>query len=392
MTATTTVRTGHHTHRVDAATMVVAIWSAGFTLLGLWWVFHPAAWPFRRDVSAGTILAHVDPRLGAILFTAFVFAGLLTTPLLRGGDRPKPLRGLLFGVAVVEATTFTVLVPDIRALAMLGYALALTLPALVAGFLVVGALRHRSLRVLLLVLAGIVATGVVTGFANGDVLSHLAVEMSSGLAAKGPTLLAAPGVLVGGVAWTLVALTTFRRDRGRCTVCGRRGAAWTRADAAARWGRRATLVAALCPLPYALMRMSWLTPWPMGVTAGGLAGAPEIRLFGVCLGLAAFAGAVLTTGLVRRWGERWPFWVPRLAGRPIPWQVVVVPAAIVTFALAAAAQSMTVLTVDALRAGDTDTLYLFGVLPFGIWAPALGAATLAYWYRRRGRCDMCGVA
>lgn len=392
MTATTSVRPGHHTHRLlDRAVTAVAIWSAGFTLLGLWWAFHPGAWPFRRDVSAGTVLAHVDPRLGAILFTAFAFAGLLAAPLLRRGDRPKPLRRLLFGVAVVEAIAFTVLVPDIRALAILGYALALTLPLLLAGFLVAGAIRHGALRVLLLVLAGVVAMGVMTGFANADVIAQLATEMSTGLAAKGVTLLAAPGVLVGGVAWTLVAVGAFRRDRGRCTVCGRPGAAWTRPVAAARWGRRATVVAALCPLPYALLRLTWLTPWPLGFTAQELADAPAIRLFGLCLGLAALAGAVLTTGLVSRWGERWPFWVPRLAGRAIPWQVAVVPAAVVTFGLAAAAQNMTVLTADALRAGDTDTLYMFGVLPFGIWAPALGAATLAYWYRRRGTCGGCGA-
>src|SRR3712207_8084776 len=46
---------------------------------------------------------------------------------------------------------------------------------------------------------------------------------------------------------------------------------------AARWGRVATLVAAACALPYFGLRMLWLTPWPLDLTAEDLAASPETR-------------------------------------------------------------------------------------------------------------------
>src|SRR5918997_5241958 len=107
----------------------------------------------------------------------------------------------------------------------------------------------------------------------------------------------------------------------RIVLGGRDGAtrpAWTRPEAAARWGRVAVVVAALCALPYGLLRMTWLTPWPVGMDPAELVAVPEMRLHGLLLGSAALAGAVLTTGLVARWGEVWPRWMPVVRGRPVP--------------------------------------------------------------------------
>jgi hypothetical protein len=84
-----------------------------------------------------------------------------------------------------------------------------------------------------------------------------------------------------------------------------------------RHRRRLTIVAALGPVPYALARATWLTPWPQfGGPVEDM--PPEVRLWGLLLGGAAALGAVLTIGLIRPWGEVFPRWMPGLAGRPVP--------------------------------------------------------------------------
>jgi hypothetical protein len=70
-------------------------------------------------------------------------------------------------------------------------------------------------------------------------------------------------------------------------------------------GEVAVVIAAVCALPYGLMRLTWLTPWAL---FGGSepASSPEIRLHGLLLGFAALVGAILTTGLVARGARSGP--------------------------------------------------------------------------------------
>jgi hypothetical protein len=42
------------------------------------------------------------------------------------------------------------------------------------------------------------------------------------------------------------------------------------------------------------------------------------------------AGAFLTLGLVQRWGEVFPRWVPFLSGKRVPPAMAIVPASLVT--------------------------------------------------------------
>jgi hypothetical protein len=107
----------------------------------------------------------------------------------------------------------------------------------------------------------------------------------------------------------------------------------------------------------------------VGGSADLLTAEPEIRLHGLLLGLAALAGAVLTTGLISRWGEVWPRWVPVVRGRPVP--VAAVP-----------------LSVMVVASGSPVLLLVF---PFLVWGPALGAAVLAYALRRRGEAGRTGT-
>lgn len=142
------------------------------------------------------------------------------------------------------------------------------------------------------------------------------------------------------------------------------------------------VIAAVRALPYGLVRLAWLTPWPLGGDAAELAAHPEMRLHGLLLGLAALAGAVLTTGLVAGWGEVWPRWLPVLRGRPVPVAAAVVPGTLVATLFTVAAIPFSAM---AISSGMPEVLFYF---PFPVWGPALGAAVLAYALRRRG--DMAG--
>jgi hypothetical protein len=117
----------------------------------------------------------------------------------------------------------------------------------------------------------------------------------------------------------------------------------------------------------------------LGLPAGtDLSAVPQVRLQGLLLGGAALAGAVLTTGLVARWGEVWPRWMPGLRGRPVPVAAAVVPATLVALLISSAAVSMVMMSFE-------DGLWWFLlVFPLPVWGPALGAAALGYALRRRG--------
>ncbi|MFY1693041.1 hypothetical protein [Plantactinospora sp. WMMB782] len=87
----------------------------------------------------------------------------------------------------------------------------------------------------------------------------------------------------------------------------------TRAAAPAPWAVWAAYAVPLCVLPSAVWRVSLVftdetaTTWYM-----------------IFLSTLSMVLALSTLGLVHRWGERVPRWVPLLGGRPIPARPVVV--------------------------------------------------------------------
>ncbi|MFC6022070.1 hypothetical protein ACFP2T_38645 [Plantactinospora solaniradicis] len=151
----------------------------------------------------------------------------------------------------------------------------------------------------------------------------------------------------------------------------------TEPAAAARWGRFLTWAAALCPLPYALTRLSWLTPWPIGASAETLAHHPGLRIFGLALALAGEGGTWLTLGLIRPRGETFPARLPFVGGRPVPIPAAVIPGLLVAAMLTIAGHST---LQQAIITGDYQLVLL---IPFPLWGPLLAAATLGYWLRRR---------
>lgn len=207
-------------------------------------------------------------------------------------------------------------------------------------------------------------------------------------------------VLVGTVLLAVGAVRYARRTVGACERCGRRpGGAdptWTTPAAAARWGRTAALVAAAIPAFYAVTRLAWALGIPLGFDRAHLDELQGIQLIGpIGLGTFALLGAVLTLGLYQRWGEVFPRWMLGLAGRRVPVGLAVWPASLVAVVVMPAGISM----IGMFAAGgpvsaDLATNWAAIVPEFfwPLWSVALGAATYAYWLRRRGTCRTCGRA
>jgi hypothetical protein len=106
-------------------------------------------------------------------------------------------------------------------------------------------------------------------------------------------------------------------------------------------------------------------------------------------------------GLVQRWGEVFPRWMIGLAGRRVPIALAVVPASLASVLLAVGGIGIWSLSgqmvANLVAAGAEGTRLLgeviFQVGPtllFPVWGAALAVATLGYYYRRRGPCEVCG--
>jgi len=344
--------------------LVAACWSAGAVALGSWWWLRSADYPFARPGDDGfpTLL---DLLPGTITAPVLVGTGLLglAAVLFRS-------RALQVAVGAVVAVAFGLLAAGVAPLAMTGYAMAMFGPVVLAATLVAGAWRWRGGPVAVAVMVGIGAVAWFTGIADGAVLSRYAGVISGSAAKFGPPA-ALTYLLAGAVLWGILALRT--------ALGGNRRPGWAAPAAAARWGRVAAFVAAACALPYFVLRMLWLTPWPLDLTVDDLAASPETRLHGLLLGLAALAGAVLTLGLISRWGEVWPRWMPVVRGREVPVAAAVVPGTLVAVLLTAAAVPM---VVQAITERSYGLLLIF---PFWLWGPALGLAVLGYAWRRDDR-------
>ncbi|MGW7435917.1 hypothetical protein [Streptomyces sp. NPDC054849] len=157
--------------------------------------------------------------------------------------------------------------------------------------------------------------------------------------------------------------------------------------------RRLAGLASLTVLPSCVWRLMIAAGIPMGWGPGSdlhhayYPGRESLVLIFVsvlqeCLGL-------LSLGLVQRWGEELPRWIPRLGGRRFhPWMAVV-PAALGAIALT----GITVLgasTWSEVNAANPEAptglgLWVFNLsyAPLLLWGPLLGILTIAYWRRRR---------
>ncbi|MFI6320031.1 hypothetical protein ACIBG8_21020 [Nonomuraea sp. NPDC050556] len=161
---------------------------------------------------------------------------------------------------------------------------------------------------------------------------------------------------------------------------------WTSPESAARWGRWAVYVAVTVPLIYCSTRWAWALGIPLGVDreflVEGAKDAPGIWLAGAYLATFGALGGLLTLGLIQRWGEVFPRWIPFLRGRRVPPKLAVVPATLVAIIIAEAGFTY----LRKALSGEWLMEEWGAWLPetfWPVWGGALAAAALAYHLRRR---------
>lgn len=164
-----------------------------------------------------------------------------------------------------------------------------------------------------------------------------------------------------------------------------------RGSVAPRWARRAATLAVLTTLPSATWRVAMVLGVPVGVDEQvrreqySLPGWGTLYVLGLDLLLVGLA--LLTLGLVQRWGEVTPRWMPFLGGRRVPPLAAVIPAGVGSVALTWLWVT-TFLNFDQI--GDYYGLYgveravvLVSYSPLLLWGPLLAAVTVSYARRRR---------
>ncbi|TDU91442.1 hypothetical protein EV138_5048 [Kribbella voronezhensis] len=324
---------------------LAAVWTFLYGVLGVYWTAGGASYPFAKvddDHSTASLLegtpAHVvAPVLAAVGFTGAAVAVVMTF------KRSKAFEAF----AVVLAVVLALLIPDYTLLAMVAMA-----PALI-------------------VFAFTGVPGQQDGL--GDILYWHRVNLIL--------------MFVGGLLWAATALAYHRRTRDLCLSCGRSDRpvkAWQTPEGSLRWGRRAVQLAVVVNLPYEFTRIAWYFGWPLGISDEFhrmMADTPYMLEMGLALAVLALGGSVLTHGLVHRWGEVYPRWIWFKAGRRIPPALAIVPAAVLI-----PAGLMNIRLEDN---NDEWGLVLPGTL-WVVWGAALGAATYAYYLRRRTTCRRCG--
>jgi hypothetical protein len=330
---------------------VAGAWSLAYGALGLYWATGGAGFPFGENdpraqfsILGGLRAEAAAPVIAALGLIGALVAGAMARPWGRG-----PVRAGLLGFAWVAAAALLVVVPDARALVAVAY-------------------------------APVVLLGAPFGWPPGDYRAAIPWSVLNQFVC-----------IAGGAAWAATAVAYQRRTR-TSPAEGRSGAGarWTQPEAAARWGRWATAVAAVLPLVYAATRGAWALGIPLGVTEDflRLGESQGAFLAGASLASVAVAGSLLTVGLTARWGEVFPRWLPGLAGKRVPPALAIVPAALVAVLVTNAGLTFwrrTLLGTTAFTLTGGNWAALLPELLWPVWGAALGAATLAYYLRRRPR-------
>ncbi len=342
-------------------------WSLLYGLLGLVWAVSGRGFPYSSQAAdgMGPLIGRFGPAVDwPLVLLAGLPAAAMGLAMLRG-VRGRVLRPLFLTLGTLLAGTLLLLMIGLDLLILVGY-IPYTLRALLTG--------------------NEIARQLLQGWTQWSTLHQLLC-------------------LLGGFLWLGATVVYARRSSRACLSCGRRDGpeGWTSPAQAARWGRTAVIVGLLAPLFYGFTRYAWALGWPLGMTRDYWQQGQEKGLWVSGLFLATFGvvGAAFTLGLVQRWGEVFPRWMIGLSGKRVPLGLAVVPAALASVLIgvggigivAATAQMMQNLQAAGVTGGELVGGLVFQLGPallFPLWGVALAAATLGYYYRRRGPCKVCG--
>jgi hypothetical protein len=331
------------TRRLSCA---ASAWSFVYGLVGVYWRLGGAGYPFREDGpgSQFSLIAAVNPAVGATVIALLGFVGAAAALLMMHAHAHGLLRFALLAFAWIIAAVLLLVVPDARALVAAAY-----LPvALVAALI---------------------------GHMPDDYRKAIPWPVLNQFVC-----------IAGGLIWASAATAHQLNASRRLEAADGplwQHAGWTAPAAAARWGRWCAWTAAIVPVIYAVTRWSWALGFPIGIDPRLLdrAEAAGGAWAGATLGTVAIVGAVLTLGLIQRWGERFPAWLPVIGGRSVPPPLAIVPASVVAV-LATSAGLMfwrrTLMGAGAFTLSRHSWAALAPELLWPIWGAALGAATQAY--------------
>ncbi|MBU7319950.1 hypothetical protein [Paenibacillus oleatilyticus] len=332
-----------------------AAWSLVYGLLGLYWALGGSGFPFGEGDSQPNMsfLGGLQAKSGAPWIAVLGFVGAILAAAMTRLPGKGILRVAVLAFACAASAILLIAIPDARVIMAVGY-------------------------------APICLVGAPFGWPPVNYLEKaLPWEVINQFIC-----------MAGGFLWVGTALAYYRRSRQACGSCGRTGSAaasgWTTPEAAACWGRWAVYVAFILPFGYAGMRWAWAFGIPLGIDRELL---QELHTNGLWLagaGLATVAagGSVLTLGLIQRWGEIFPRWTLGLSGKRVPPALAIVPASFITVVVMTGGLTVIRMNWSAFLSGAFITNPMMW---WPVWGISLGAATLAYYYRRRGQCTVCGL-
>ena len=349
-------------HRPELTGYLAAAWSLVYGALGVYWAIGGAGFPFglEHDPAAKlSLLSGVRQETGAPVVAVLGLVGAVAAMAMARALGGGAMRRALIAFGGVLAVGLAVLLPDFRVLAMIAY-------------------------------APIVLIGAPFGWPGRINIADLF-----------PWPIVNQVVcIVGGLVWAAATVVYQRRTRGACAYCGRsdRDTPSTSREMVP-WGRAAVRIAVIVPVLYAFTRWGWALGFPLGLSDDFFREGQATGLWwrGAALATLALVGALLTLGLVRPWGEVFPRWVPFVGGRRVPMKLVVIPASFVSVVVLSAGLMFVRMGIaGTFRLGpyrvtfDENFGALWPELLWPVWGIALAAATLAYYYRTRRRCTICG--
>ncbi|HEX8990598.1 MAG TPA: hypothetical protein VF784_02875 [Anaerolineales bacterium] len=350
------------------APYAAVVWSLIYAALGVYWAMSGRGFPYAPEttsINMGPLLGRLGPGVAwIVVLMAGIPAAAMGAAMLRG-VRSRAFRPLFIAAGALLAGVLLLLMTSLNLLILLGY-----FPYTV-----------RSLF-----------TGTGVGQAYLEELTQWAT-------------LHQLFCLIGGFLWLAATVCYARLSGDACLYCGRRDGpeGWQGPNQAARWGRIAVYVSMVTPVFYAFTRYAWALGLPLGMSEEYLRSGQErgIWISGLFLATFGLVGAVLTLGLVQRWGEVFPRWMIGLAGRRVPIALAVVPASLASVLLIVGGigiwSGLAQLVANLVAGGAEGMGIIWGIafqvgptLLFPVWGVALAVATLGYYDRRRGPCRVCG--